>query len=89
MDNNREVQFIVTTLNQNPFLKGLTLVSFDKKGPNDLLQLLQDVIEEVSTDQKVSLREETPEMTAQRIFDFLWVLKYKSPVADPYVFVFP
>jgi intraflagellar transport protein 81 len=81
--NNREVQFIVTTLNQSPFNKGLTLVTFDKKTAGELAQILQDVVEEITIDQKVNLREETPEMTAQRIFDFLWVLKYKSSVSDP------
>ena len=78
------VQSIVSALNQEPFKKGLTLVTFTKKGPAELLQILQDVIEEISTDQKVNLKEEPPEETTQRIFDFLWVLKYKPPV-DPYV----
>ena len=77
------VQVIVGKLNQDPFNKGLTLVSFDKKSPIDLIQILQDVIEEVSEDQRINLsRDELPEQTAQRMFDFLWVLKYKSPVND-------
>lgn len=76
------VQLIVTKLNQEPFKKGLTLVSFDKKSPLELLQILQDVLAEISPEQKVDLRDEPPEFTAQRIFDFLWILKYKIPVAD-------
>ncbi len=79
------VQFIVTTLNAAPFSKGLTLVSFDKKSPTELLQMLQDVVEEVSPEQKANLREEAPEFTAQRLFDFFWMLKYKSPISDAYV----
>lgn len=78
-----QVQFIVNALNQSPFNKSLTLVSFDKKSPQELVQLLQDVLEEISPDQKADLRNETPDFTAQRVFDFLWVLKYKSPVGDP------
>src|SRR5690348_5853489 len=81
------VQFIVTTLNAAPFSKGLTLVSFDKKNPTELLQILQEVVEEISSDQKVNLRDETPEITAQRLFDFLWILKYKSPISDAYVII--
>jgi hypothetical protein len=77
------VQTIVAGLNSTPFNKGLTLVTFDKKTPAELLQLLQDVIQEVNADQRVILRDETPEVTGQRMFDFLWVLKYKSTVADP------
>lgn len=93
-----QVQVIVNQLNEEPFRKGLTLVSFDKKSPLDLVQLLQEVIEEVYSEfllfpshgclqvsvyQKVDLRAETPEETAQRMFDFLWILKYKSNIADP------
>ena len=77
------VQFIVNVLNQEPFAKNLTLVSFDKKTPLELLQVLQDVFEEISPDQKVDLRDETHEVTSQRMFDFLWILKYKSPIGDP------
>lgn len=78
-------QFIVNALNQQPFEKGLTLVSFDKKSSGELLSILQEVIEEISELQRVNLRDELPEDTAQRIFDFLWILKYKSPV-DPLSF---
>ena len=79
------VQFIVNALNQQPFSKGLTLVSFDKKSGPELIQILQDVIQEISEDQRISLRDETPDFTAQRMFDFLWMIKYKAPVGDPYV----
>lgn len=75
-------QFIVTALNQEPFKKGLTLVAFDKKEGLELIQLLQDVIEEISPLQKVNLRDELPEDTAQRMFDFLWAIKYKPQGTD-------
>jgi hypothetical protein len=77
-----EVQFIVNALNQEPFNKGLTMVSFSKKSPLELMSIMQHVFEEISPDQRIDLREESPEMTAQRFFDVLWALKYKFP-QDP------
>eukprot|EP01112_Ceratiomyxa_fruticulosa_P010624 TRINITY_DN2819_c0_g1_i1.p1 TRINITY_DN2819_c0_g1~~TRINITY_DN2819_c0_g1_i1.p1 ORF type:complete len:260 (-),score=47.84 TRINITY_DN2819_c0_g1_i1:86-865(-) len=81
-----EIQYIVFALNQAPFNKDLTLVSFDEKTPLELLQLLNDVFVEVSTDHNIDLRDETIEMTIERFISFLWVLKYKPNVQDPYIF---
>ena len=75
-----EIHSIVNALNQEPFNKGLTLLSFDNKTPEELIQTLQDVLEETTTDQKVDLRTEAPDVTALRMFDFLWSIKYKPPV---------
>ncbi|PRP83233.1 intraflagellar transport protein [Planoprotostelium fungivorum] len=80
------VQFIVNALNNEPFKKSLTLVSFDKKAGLELVALVQAVMEEISTSQKVNIRQESPDVTAQRMVDFLWLLKYKSPVGDPFIF---
>jgi hypothetical protein len=77
-----QVQFIVSSLNQAPFKKGLSLVSFDKKSTFELLQLVQDVIEEISPEQKSPIPFETSEDLAQHIFDFLWILKYKAAVQE-------
>jgi hypothetical protein len=77
-----DTQAIVSYLNAEPFNKGLTLVAFDKKIGIELVQVLQDVIQEISPDQRVILRDETPEITGQRFFDFLWALKYKGD-GDP------
>lgn len=78
------IQFIVNALNHEPFRKSLTMVSFDKIEGPPLTQVLQDVLQEISEFQRVSLMDETPADTAQRMFDFFWVLKYK--IADPFVF---
>eukprot|EP01116_Phalansterium_solitarium_P014901 TRINITY_DN327_c0_g3_i1.p1 TRINITY_DN327_c0_g3~~TRINITY_DN327_c0_g3_i1.p1 ORF type:complete len:660 (-),score=337.64 TRINITY_DN327_c0_g3_i1:1671-3650(-) len=78
------IQFIVSAFNQEPFRKSFTMVSFDKIEGQALTQLLQDVLQEISEFQRVSLMEESPDQTAQRMFDFFWVLKYK--IADPFVF---
>lgn len=82
-----ELKFIVQALNGEPFGKDLTLVTFDGKSPKQLLQILQDVCEEISEDQATDLRDEDPEDTARRLFDFLWILKYKPPPGtDPVAF---
>lgn len=38
-----ELQFVVDSLNQPPFEKELTLVTFDEKSPQELLQILNAV----------------------------------------------
>jgi hypothetical protein len=44
---------------------------------------------EITTDHNVDIRDEPIEDTVQRMSDFLWILKYKPPVSDPYVHTQP
>ncbi|GBG24327.1 Intraflagellar transport protein 81-like [Hondaea fermentalgiana] len=78
-----EIRFIVERLNQKPFNRDLTLVSFDELGPFELLQLLNNVLEYLDPHlHKVDLREENQSRegaTASRMTDFLRILKYKIP----------
>jgi len=82
----QEIQYIVDSLNQSPFEKELTLVAFDELSPQELLQALNDIFGEISTDNNVDLRDESIEETVQRMGDFLWIIKYKPHVSDPYIF---
>ena len=70
-------RLIVEKLNQPPFSKRYNLVTFDALEAFNLLQVLNDVLAEISPEHKLDLREELPEQTALRIFSFLRVLKYK------------
>lgn len=78
-----EIKFIVEHLNQKPFNRDLTLVSFDELSPFELLQLLNDVLEYLDPQlHKVDLREESQAKegaTANRMMDFLRILKFKVP----------
>lgn len=78
---NQQLRFIVDSLNQPPYNKRFNLVSFDSLDSFSLLQVLNDVLAEVSPEHKIDLREEPPEQTAIRIFSFLRILRYK-PEAD-------
>lgn len=73
----QQLRYIIDTLNLPPFSKQFNLVSFDSLDSLNLLQILNDVLAEVSPDHKVDLREEPPEQTAVRIFSLLHVLRYK------------
>ena len=76
------IKFIVEQLNAVPFSKKLNLIAFDSLDPFALLQLLNDVLGEISSAHKLDLREEVPEQTAVRIFSLLRVLKYKPKGSD-------
>lgn len=77
----QQIRLIVDKLNEPPFSKRFNLVTFDALEAFSLLQVLNEVLAEVSSDHKIDLREEQPEQTAVRILTFLRVLKYK-PKAD-------
>jgi hypothetical protein len=74
-----EIQFIVERLNQPPFSKGLSLVTFDEKSAFELLSILNDVLSALDERHAVDLRDEQQEMTAARIMEFLQIVKYKFP----------
>lgn len=76
------IKFIVEQLNAAPFNKKLNLIAFDSLDPFALLQLLNDVLGEISSAHKLDLREEVPEQTAVRMFSLLRVLKYKPKGND-------
>ena len=71
--------FIVDRLNDVPFQMSLTMVAFDEKSPFELLEVVNEVMANLSSVHRVDLRDETPDATAQRMLDFLRVLNYKMP----------
>lgn len=77
----QQIRFIIEKLNEPPFNKRYNLVSFDALESFNLLQLLNDVLAEISPEHKIDLRQEQPEQTAVRILTLLRVLKYK-PKSD-------
>ncbi|XP_046676776.1 intraflagellar transport protein 81 homolog [Homalodisca vitripennis] len=72
-----QLKFIVNKLNGPPFNKSYNLISFDSISPEDLLQVLTDVLGEVDVANKVDVRTEEPEQTTVRLLTMLRVLKYK------------
>lgn len=74
---------IIDVFNKPPFEKGFTLIGFDALEPLQLLQLLQDVLGEISQqDPPIKLRDEEPEDTLRRMLKMLQFLKYKSEISD-------
>ena len=78
----KQLRFIVDALNKAPYNKRFNLISFDSLDSLSLLQVLNDVLSEVSPDHKIDLREELPEQTAIRMLNLLRVLKYKPKTED-------
>ena len=77
----QQLRFIVDKLNEPPFSNKFNMVTFDALDPFNLLQVLNDVLAEISPEHQIDLRREQPEQAAVRIFSFLRVLKY-SPKSD-------
>ena len=73
----QQLRYIVDQLNAPPFSRRYNLVSFDSLESLSLLQVLNDVLAEISPEHKLDLREEPPDQTALRIFSLLRILKYK------------
>ena len=78
----QQIRFIVDQLNEPPFSRKFNLVSFDALDAFNLLQVLNDVLAEISSEHKIDLREEQLEQTAVRILTLLRVLKYKPKTDD-------
>jgi len=72
-----QLKYVVDHLNEKPFSKNLNLISFDSLQSLQLLQILNDVITEISPEQISDLREEDPEQRVVRMIQFLKVMKYK------------
>jgi len=79
MGDQNELAFIVDRLNEPPFQMNLTMVAFDEKSPFELLEVVNEVMAQLSSQHRVDLRDETPEATATRMLDFLRVLNYRLP----------
>mmetsp|Transcript_22453 Transcript_22453/g.52360 ORF Transcript_22453/g.52360 Transcript_22453/m.52360 type:complete len:676 (+) Transcript_22453:87-2114(+) len=72
-----EIQFIVDKLNEAPFNQDLSLVTFDEKSPFELLQLLNRILTEITAEPEIDLRDEAPELTADRFMEHLRVLGFR------------
>ncbi|KAI3380884.1 hypothetical protein SNEBB_002403 [Seison nebaliae] len=68
---------IISKLNAEPFKKNFNVLNFESLNNTQLLQLLNDVFTEIDEKQKANIKEETPEQTAVRMFNFLRVLNYQ------------
>lgn len=82
----QELRYIVERLNAAPFSRRYNLVSFDSLDPPALLQVLNDVLAEISPEHRMDLREEPPDQTAIRIFSLLRILHY-TPKTDKNTFI--
>ena len=71
-------QFIVERLNEPPFNMRLTLVAFDEKSPFELLEIVNAIMAQLSTEHQIDLRDETPDATANRMTEFLRILNFKQ-----------
>uniref|UniRef100_A0A1B6E6H5 Intraflagellar transport protein 81 homolog n=1 Tax=Clastoptera arizonana TaxID=38151 RepID=A0A1B6E6H5_9HEMI len=71
------LKYIVSELNKNPFNRKYNMISFDSISPEDLLQVLTDVLAEIDATNKVDVHLEEPEQTTVRLLTMLRVLKYK------------
>lgn len=72
-----EIKEIVQGLNSPPFSMAMTLVSFDEKSPQELLELLVDVLTRLNPKQKIDFSNEQGD-GPQKIIEFLKVLNYPN-----------
>lgn len=78
-----DVKFIVETLNKPPYNKHFTVISFDSLAPEDLFQILSDVLLEVNDQNKFDIHADDFEQTITRIFNALFILRY-PPLMDTF-----
>jgi len=71
-------QFIVDRLNEPPFGMRLTRVAFDEKSPFELLEIVNAIMAQLSSEHQIDLRDETPDATANRMTEFLRILNFKQ-----------
>ncbi|XP_071950346.1 intraflagellar transport protein 81 homolog isoform X2 [Antedon mediterranea] len=74
---NESLKYIVEQLNQPPYSRSYNLISFDSLTPIQLLQVLNDVLAEISPQNKMDIREEGADQTAVRVMTELKYLRYK------------
>ena len=71
-------ELIVSRLNEPPFEMRLTLAAFDEKSPYELIEVINAVMAHLSVENRVKLRDETPEATLARMAGFLKILNYNG-----------
>ncbi|XP_014256681.1 intraflagellar transport protein 81 homolog [Cimex lectularius] len=76
------IKQIIAQLNKPPFNKNYNLISFDSLSPEQLLQVLNDVLSLIDENNKVDIKGEEPEETTIRMLSMLRILKY-DPGSDP------
>ncbi|BES89381.1 Hypothetical protein NTJ_02188 [Nesidiocoris tenuis] len=76
------IKYIISKLNKPPFNKSYNLISFDSISPEELLQVLNDVLAEIDPSNRADVKAEEPEETAVRLLSMLRVFKY-DPGSDP------
>nr|XP_002126367.1 intraflagellar transport protein 81 homolog [Ciona intestinalis] len=74
-----EAKLIVELLNKEPFKKNVNLISFHSYGPEQLLQLLNDVLATIDPSQSGDIRDEASDARTQRTLGCLKNLKYTPP----------
>uniref|UniRef100_H2YNA5 Intraflagellar transport protein 81 homolog n=1 Tax=Ciona savignyi TaxID=51511 RepID=H2YNA5_CIOSA len=74
-----EAKLIVDLLNKEPFKKGLNLITLHSYGPEQLLQLLNDVLATIDPSQAGDIRGEAADARTQRTLGCLKNLKYTPP----------
>ncbi|XP_011303748.1 intraflagellar transport protein 81 homolog [Fopius arisanus] len=84
MKMNEDLKFIISELNKI-FKKIHTLISFKSVQSGELLQILSDVLSDVTETPKVDMRDESLDLSAVRILTILRVLKYQ-PTKEPALF---
>ncbi|XP_014280584.1 intraflagellar transport protein 81 homolog isoform X1 [Halyomorpha halys] len=77
-----KLRYIVSELNKPPFSKKYNLISFDSLSPEELLQVLSDVLTEIDEANKIDIKNEDPEEITVWLLNMLRVLKY-DPGTDP------
>jgi len=77
MSAGHDTYFIVDRLREYGFEEDLSLVTFDEKSPTELLELLNDVLKNLSSEHDVDVRNEGIENTALRIIRMFAVIKFE------------
>uniref|UniRef100_A0ABL0EJC2 IFT81 calponin homology domain-containing protein n=1 Tax=Rhodnius prolixus TaxID=13249 RepID=A0ABL0EJC2_RHOPR len=77
-----KIKFIILELSKEPFKKNYNLITFDSLSPEDLLQILSDVLADLDCSSRVDIKSEEPEETTIRLLTMLRILKY-DPGSDP------
>ncbi|CCD65721.1 Intraflagellar transport protein 81 homolog [Caenorhabditis elegans] len=71
--------FILHFLNEEPFNLNLSSLQFDQLPPQQLLQILSNVLSWVSDTDRIDIKREAAEETAIRILNMLRILRYRPP----------
>jgi intraflagellar transport protein 81 len=72
-----DLNFIVQRLNSEPFNLSIRAVEFEEKAPDELLQLLIDIVSSLDDRVKADVSVESKDEVFERLFHFLSMHKYK------------